>query len=185
MEININQKKISVGDKYKIFIGDQQAYSASTKLFRWLAEINLFDSIGGNAKMTMKKKWAWLRTSYDITRWDGYLFEFRTMSVWKRHYQCQAGSDLYDIYGHRGRKYSIYKNDRQIAWWDKNRVTWFEGDNYKIIADNNCDQELLISFCLVIDNAFSNDKNRGAVTINIGNIGPQARKFDPSWQPKL
>jgi hypothetical protein len=59
---------------------------------------------------------------------------------------------MYDIYGHRGRKYSIYKNDQQVAWWDKEAVGWFAGDNYKIFANANSDPELLISFCLVIGN---------------------------------
>jgi uncharacterized protein YxjI len=184
MEININQKKISIGDKYKIFIEDQEVYAASTKLFKLLSEINLFETGGGNPKMTMNKKWSWLKPGYDLTRWDGSLLEFRTVSFWKHHYQCQSGNDYYDVYGHKGRKYSVYKNDTQIAWWEKKRVTWFAGDNYKIIANSTCDRELLISFCLVIDNYFSDDHDGNTVTINIGSIGPQAKKFDPNWEPK-
>jgi hypothetical protein len=30
--------------------------------------------------------------------------------------------------------------------WNKNCVTWFDGDNYRIVADNDCDFELIISF---------------------------------------
>jgi hypothetical protein len=52
---------------------------------------------------------------------------------------------LYEIFGHKGRKYSILKN-KQVAYWNKNCVTWFDGDNYRIVADNDCDFELIISF---------------------------------------
>lgn len=182
MEININQNKVSIGDKYKIFIGERQAYIAAAKLFRWLAEIILKD-MNERPKLTIKKKWFFVRPSYNIIRGqDTYAFE--TISFWKNHFQCQVGADVYDIYGHKGRKYSIYKNDTQVAWWEKARVTWFAGDNYKMIADNDSDTELLIALALVVDNAKSNKQDRGAVTVNIGHIGPQAKKFDPSWQPK-
>ncbi len=36
MEIDINQKKISIGDKYQIFIDGQQRYSASRQLLQLL-----------------------------------------------------------------------------------------------------------------------------------------------------
>ena len=184
MEIDINQKKISIGDKYQIFIDGQQTHFASTKLFRLLAEINLFENSSGQLKYTIKKNWAFFSTSYDITGWDNNIIEFRTKSFWKRHYFCQVEQDLFEIFGHRGRKYSVYKNEKQVAWWDKKAVAWFNGNNYKITADKDCNYELIISFCLIIDNAFSNENNGSTLTIDVGNIGPQAKKFDPSWQPK-
>jgi uncharacterized protein YxjI len=183
MEININQKKISIGDKYKIFIDGQQSYSASTKLFRLLDEIELFEEGINRPKYTLYKNWAWFNTSYNLKSFDNNGFEFRTKSFWKNHYECRVGPDLYEIFGHRGRKYSVFKNNKQIAWWSKSIVTWFEGDNYTIIADQNCDYELIISFCLIIDNAFSNSKNDNAVTIDLGTVLLQARKFDTTWQP--
>ncbi|HET6996515.1 MAG TPA: hypothetical protein VFI06_16080 [Chitinophagaceae bacterium] len=185
MEIDINQKKISVGDKYKIFIDGQQTHYASRKLWRLMPEINLFDNDHDKPRMIINKRLSWFRAKYDITRWNEKVLEFRTKSYWKHHYQCQSGSDTYDVYGHRGRKYSIYKNDVQIAWWDKRAVTWFAGDNYKITADKDCDVDLIISFCLVVDNFSSDDHNGNAVTLNVGNIGFQVKKFDENWLPKF
>jgi hypothetical protein len=184
MEIDINQKKLTIGEKYRIFIDGQQTHSASTKLFRWLPEINLFEHNLDTPKFTLNRKWAWFKISFDLTRFDNRVFEFRTKKFWRRHYYCQVENDLYEIFGHRRRKYSVYKNDKQIAWWDKNAVTWFDGDNYKIIADRDCAPELLISFCLIIDAASSNANDGKMLTIDIGNIGPQAKKFDPTWQPR-
>lgn len=184
MEININQKKIAIGDKYIIFVDGQQVYKASRKLLRWLPEIVLFTNDSDKARIIINKQFSFFKAHYYITRHDNSRFEFNTVSYWKRHYQCQTGADSYDIYGHRGRKYSVYKNDKQVAWWDKNAVTWFAGDNYKIIADTKIDRELVISFCLVIDNFSSEGKNGNAVTFNVGNIGPQAKAFDKTWQPE-
>jgi uncharacterized protein YxjI len=184
MEIDINQTQISIGDKYEIFTDGQQTYNASAKIFRIFAEINLFEFNSEAPRMIIKKRFAFFAAKYNITRWDQAVFEFKTVSFWRSHFQCLCGPDMYDIYGHRGRKYSVYKNDRQVAWWDKKAVTWFNGDNYKIIADKDCDKNLIISFCLVIDNYASNDKEKKAFNFDIGKIGPQAKKFDSSWQPK-
>jgi uncharacterized protein YxjI len=184
MEIDINQKKISIGDKFQVFIDGLQTHHAAAKIFRIFSEINLFDMNSDFPLITIKKRFSFFRARYDISRRDGASYQFVTKSFWKAHFQCIAGADLYDIYGHRGRKYSVYKNDHQLAWWDKKAVTWFNGDNYKIIADKNADTALIIAFCLTIDNYSSNDKDKKAVNINIGRIGPQARQFDPEWLPE-
>lgn len=185
MEIDINQRKISIGDKYQIFTNGQQTHTATRALLQLLPEINLFEnSFGGSARMTINKRFSLFKATYDITRWDNNIIKFRTKSYWKLYYQCQCGADTYDIYGHRGRKYSIYKNDKQVAWWNKKAVTWFAGDNYKIIADKDCDVNLIISFCLIVDNFSSDDHDGNTVTYDFGNIGFQVKKFDDSWQPK-
>ena len=90
--------------------------------------------------------------------------------------QCRVGPDLYLIYGHRGRKYSIFKNDIQGAWWDRKAVTWFAGDNYKIIADKDCDIDLIISFCLIVDN-FSRLLFRWRFIFTWGSRVFQSREF--------
>ena len=183
MKIDINQKKITIGDKYQIFVNGEQCYSASTELFRLLSVINLFDNEGSRARMTIKKKWTWWGASYDLIRYDGNVFTLKTVSAWKLHYQCQYENNLYDIYGHRGRKYSVYKDNVQVAWWDKEAVTWFEGDNYSINANNDIDRDLIISFCLLMDNDTSKEHNGNTVTFDFGNLGFQSKAFDVNWQP--
>ncbi len=185
MEININQKKISIGDKYQVFIDGSQVYRAAAKIFRLFAEINVFDLNSDLPLMTIKRRFAFLKAKFDISKSDGNAYQLITKSFWKGHYQCIWGADVYDIYSHRSRKHSIYKNDRQVAWWDQKAVTWFAGDNYTMTADKDCDKLLIISFCLAIDNYANNDKNKGAVNFNPGRLlAPQARKFDPGWLPK-
>jgi hypothetical protein len=181
MIIDINQAKIAIADKYKVFVNEQEQYRAARKLWRILPEVDLFRLDDSEPRLTLKKRFSLIKASYDIRR-GGDVFPFTTISVLKHHYTCTIGADRYDIYGHRGRKYSIFKNDRQVAWWDKAAVTWFAGDNYRITADNNADREALIAFCLIIDNFRSDDHNE-TVSYDVGNLGFQAKKFDPEWQP--
>lgn len=184
MKIDINQKKISIGDKYDIFVEDNQTYKAKTELFKLLSVIDLFENDADRPKMTIRKRWSWWGAKYDLERHDGNVFRFQTLSVRKIQYRCQVGFDRYDIYGHRGRKHSIFKNGVQIGWWDKAAVTWFDGDNYSITADDDADIELLMSFCLLMDNYASKDKDKGAVSVDFGNLGFGCKKFDSNWRPK-
>jgi uncharacterized protein YxjI len=184
MEIDINQKKISIGDKYSIFTDGQQTHSASRELFHLLPVVTLSRNNNDGPVMTIKRRLSWFRAKYDIILSGTNILEFRTVSYLKSQYQCRNGNDCYDIYGHRGRKYSIYKNNKQVAYWDKQAVSWFAGDNYKIIADKGSDVDLLIGFCLIIDNFRSDDHDGKTVDIDVGNIFFQAKKFDTGWQPK-
>jgi len=183
MEIVINQKKIAIGDKYRIFINQQPSHTASRQIFQLLAEILLFNDKENSPRITINKRLSWFKPKYDISRRDGTKLAFRTKSYWKLHYQCQSGIDCYDIYGHKGRKYSIYKNDTQVAWLTKSIITWLEGDNYHITADDDSDSDLLIAFCLIIDHTKGNH-GENALTINVGHVGFQAKKFNPQWLPK-
>jgi len=184
MEIDINQKKISIGDKYKIFIDGQEQYRAARKIFNLLAVVELYPGENDTPLMTIRKRWGWFRAKYDIVRADNVVLPFRTVSFWKDYYQCVVGIDTYELYGHRGRKFSIYKNGKQIAWWEQRAVSWFAGDNYKIIADGNVDRQLMICFCLIIDNFLSDMHDGTTITYKIGKIGPQEKEFDAGWVAK-
>lgn len=184
MRIDINQKKIAIGDKYQIFIDGQPAYRASNELFRLLAVINLYKDEDSKARLTIHKEWFFWKPKYTIHLHDNQTVGFRADSWWKMHYQCHRSPNIYHIYGHRGRKFSIYKDHTQVAWWEKKAVSWFDGDNYIITADQDCDIELIIAFCLIIDNHKSKRHGDNAVSYDIGNIGGQVREFDPHWKPK-
>ncbi|MDR1729185.1 MAG: hypothetical protein LBR52_00780 [Prevotellaceae bacterium] len=184
MEIDIKQEEISIGDKFQIFVNGKQAYTASAKLFRAFSEIDLSELDSNKPKYVIKKRFSLFKVKYDIEKWDHSVFKFRTKAIWKSHFYCHAGQDLYEIFEHRGRKCSVYKNDIQIACWDKEAVTLLNGDNYKIIADVDSDYELLISFCLILDNSFSDNNSGNSITVNLGKIGLQAKNFNPEWRPK-
>jgi uncharacterized protein YxjI len=184
MRIDINQKKIAIGDKFQVFIEGQPAYKASSELFRFLAVINLYKGEDTRPALTINKRWFFFKPAYDIRLHDTRTVEFRAGDFWKMEYKCHCSPDMYFIYGHRGRKYSVYRNNTQVAWWEMKAVSWFEGDNYVLTADSDCNIELMIAFCLIIDNHKNNRNGDNAVTYNIGNIGGQVKAFDPTWRPK-
>jgi hypothetical protein len=185
MVIDINQQKVALGAKYHIFIDSQPTHFASQSLWQACRQVRLFRGTADtHLRWSLQHRLTWFSLRYQLTRWDRNVFDFCSQSLWRSHYRCGYGADTYDIYGHRGTKHSVYKNDRQVAWWQQARVTWFEGDNYQIWADEDSDAELLIAFCLILDEPTSQGEGQTTLTVNLGSIGPQAKVFDKTWQPK-
>jgi uncharacterized protein YxjI len=150
MEINIKQKAISFGDRYKVFIGDRQAYAASLKVWRWRPELEIKDD-REKVIMTIKKKVTFFTVVYQLFRGEHQVFTFERTSFWKRRYRCVVSKDVYDINRLGWRSYEIYKNNVQVGAW-KQAITFLAGDTYTITADDSSDPLLLIAFCLIIDN---------------------------------
>jgi hypothetical protein len=98
--------------------------------------------------------------------------------------RCQINDDLYHFYGHHGNRYSIFKNQKQIGFWEKNNFIFGESDFYKISTNDHENPLFLASFCLCIDNAKNNFQNEVSIfNFDIGYKGNMLRKFDTEWKP--
>ncbi|MDB5258734.1 MAG: hypothetical protein JWM14_3429 [Chitinophagaceae bacterium] len=184
MRIDINQAKISWFNSYKIFIDQKKTHRAECDFVFFTSIIELYKVTSNKPVVMIKKRWSVFKPKYDILFKDGMVAQFRTESIWSCHYYCHFNNDRYTIYSHLERKYSIYKNDIQIAWWDKEAVVWFSGDNYKLTADSDAPIELIISFCLIIDNYFNKRHNGNILTYDFGEVLAEDRKFNRKWIPK-
>ncbi|MGY0035659.1 hypothetical protein [Pedobacter sp. NJ-S-72] len=141
MIIDIQQKKLSIGDQHRISVNGALKYTVSRQPIQFMAEILVFNANSDVLKAKINKRFHLFKANYEITFADGLISFFRTVSYIRSHYSCQIATDVYDIYGHRGRKYSIYKNDEQVAWWEKGMITLLEGDEYRITASEACNAE--------------------------------------------
>ena len=121
MQIDINQKPISLGDKYKVFIEGKEIFTGNMRLFESFPVIHLTES-RVNRQITISKIFSWFKAKYQLTIGDGNVLDFITLSACKRHFRCNYGSEIFEVYGHKGRKYSVYKNGRQVARWEKKMV---------------------------------------------------------------
>jgi len=86
MEIDIKQNKLSVGDKYEIFIDGQQRHNATSKVFRLLSEIELFEWDSPLPKLTINKNFDLLSAKYSIKTAEYKTYEFKTISFWEGHF---------------------------------------------------------------------------------------------------
>lgn len=183
MELDINQRKIALGHKYDVYKSGVPVRYAHSKLMRFLSRIEMSDVESGRVLLTIAKRFSFL-ISYDIEFPNGERALLRTVSVWRGHYQCAYNRSIYDIYSHHKRKHSVYRNGSQVAWWEQAPVSWYNGDNYRITADDDCEQDVITAFCLIMDDATTQRENGSTLTFHVGHIGPEARPFNPMWTPR-
>ncbi|WP_160114591.1 hypothetical protein [Aquimarina sp. AU474] len=100
--------------------------------------------------------------------------------LFKPYYKFVHDNNLYEIYPHRGTKTSIFKNNKQIAFYEHTFLNRFNKSLIKINCDSDINIDILFTLISVID--FDFDEDSQTVTIDFGNIF-QARKFDENWSP--
>lgn len=182
VKINIRQHKISIGSQYEILVEQNEKYYAETDLFSRKI-IHLYLKKDLIERIAIFKSFYFFTPDYKIELPNGNRIKFQTLSHWRTHFKCVLENDIYEVYRHRKRKISIYKNGLQIGASEKNTVTIFAGDNYELILDRDTEVELVISFLLILDNMTS--KNRGnIITLAFGLIFKEFKKFDANWKPK-
>ena len=162
MEITITHKNSFSGHKYSIFEGERQTHTAAVKSFSWSPEINLLDN-SGNPILTIKRSKGFFKVAYEIRR-NKDVLSFKAINSWKRNYQCVVGTNVYDVKKSKGRQYEIYNNNIPVGELIRKSDGWFKGYHYAITAGNEKDHELLVAFCLIIDNIMINDQAVAAAT---------------------
>jgi hypothetical protein len=113
---------------------------------------------------------------------DGAEYRLRMDGVQALRYFCEKGGNNYEIYQHKDRKYSIYKNGNQTAYWDKAEVAVFGADKYSLIADSHSDIELFLGMLLTFHIVDGSSK-QSVYSKDRGNIW-EKRAFDTNWKPK-
>lgn len=100
------------------------------------------------------------------------------------HYIITLNNDHYKIIVHKGNQLSFFKNDQQFAALSEQRLNI--GTNKKMYgqADNNIDIRFLTILIYTIKCTL-NASNDGSINLNLGNIGPELKKFNSQWVPKI
>lgn len=120
-------------------------------------------------------------SSYNFELADGTIFRFWCEKFWKGVFACESQSERYRLYQHKGLNYSVFQDDRQIAAFSQNPLRIGAGNQYEIRM--NDDANLIVVVCMSLMVESSDDKS-GTVTYDVGNIGPEERPFDRSWEPE-
>ena len=139
-------------------------------------KIGLFDS-GKNQIFTITKH-SPILVEFDITFANGEIAEFRTQNLISQHYTLHFQNQEYSIKGHKGRLYSIFRKEMQIAWFEWDKLESY----YTILADNDANKEILIGIVLVLEIRFKYDDRR---FYDYGNQGNSLATFDQLWKPNM
>lgn len=180
--IQISQRKISIGDKYTISVNGQQVLKGARRLFKLFPLLEVMPIHGGQTIFQIEQRgFVFLSPAFVFT-FGQNTYELTTVSWFKKHYQIHMGKDVFDIYGHRGRKTSIFLNGNQVAWFESAAVTFFAGDEYNIHANSQVSVDWIIAIALFWDMWNNRSGNKSMINIRLGSI-VQAQPFDKSWVP--
>lgn len=184
MVIEIDQHMNSPIATYDIFINKEKRYVAKQHSNVFKTDISLLSVHHSDYKIfTIRRCNGVLRRpAFAITDRHGNHAVLEMISYWRTHYRCHYDHKVYDIYAHRGLRCSIFENDKQIAWYDKQKFSWNDEDNYFMLANNNVNHELLIAFCLAYDSYHYPSKGYDRSRFTLGNIFFEKRKFDKLWK---
>lgn len=177
MIIKIEQSFLSFKDKYAIYLNDVLKYRAKSSFFQLPGKTNL-----GLYNLEDYKYFSIQRLSpfyfeYNLLLDDETTIEIRVISGISFHYSFEYENSKFEIFGHTGRKFSIFQNNIQIAWFEKALMV----DFYELTTNENAPIEILIGFILAFDIHYHPDSN---FYIDLGNIGRNLKPFNESWLPK-
>jgi len=193
MEITIKKQSASIGYDFLVLKNGEAILSAvSEKLFIFF-KISMWKTGENKKHITIKNKKLdfILKPSYWIY-YQGEKIRFKTKSYHKRHFQIELNDDLYDIYGHhKSWKYSVYKNNVQVAWWDKQTQKYQGPDIFTIQMDDDCNVELITSFCLILDDhidmgaTYRGEFFNTDLSMNLDwKMYGELKSFDENWRAK-
>ena len=180
MEITIQQNAFSWCSEYEI-TAPAATYTAKKKFWSFGDKLQL---LGPRERLLarVRSRWRVLTSRYDFELVDGATYHFRTESFWKSVFVCEGNAETFRLYQHKGLNFSIFQNEAQIAAFTKDRVSIGNGDTYSLKM--NDDANLVVILCMVLTIDLSESEGNGSsVTIDFGNIGPEARPFDRNWTP--
>jgi hypothetical protein len=181
MEITIEQRIWAIGAKFDIET-PAGSYSASKNFFSVLTGFQISDP-QDQIIAQLRSSFSFFRPQFTITLADGRNYLLANQSFLTGTYTCEGNNEKYVIYSHRGRQFSVFKNEQQIAAFAHQAVTMFNGNVIDIRADDNVDIGLLVSIVLCIEAPQDQNNGQQGVSFDIGKIGPEERPLDPSWQP--
>lgn len=181
MDVTIKERAASFCTEYDISTPDRALY-AREEMFTLLNKIEL-QTKGGDTLARLQGQFSVLRSKYEFDLMGGMVYDFECVDRWKSIYECRCGDDLLTLYQHKGLNHSIFKNERQIAAYSKNRVSFGKGNTYEIRMDVDANLKLIVCMVLALSVSDDND-DQTTVNIDFGSIGPEGRALDTAWEPK-
>lgn len=182
MDFTIKERKFSFTAEYDFTAGGV-SYSARKAFFSFNDHLEI-TSDTGQVAATVQGSFSPIRSKHDFTFGDGRMYHFECAQLWKRVFTCTGQGESYTLYEHKGLRCSVFRDERQIAAFTKNRIVYGKGNQYAVLMDSDADPLLVACMVLSISMAEDNSEDQNTVTFNVGNLGPEARPFDASWQPR-
>ncbi len=182
MDVTIRERKLSFRSTYDIFSPGHR-YLAEKAFLAFLDKLELRTNTG-QLVVTLQSRFTLFRTKYDFVFASGRTYHFICEKIWKRVYVCEGPQETFRLYHHKGLRFSVFKDDDQIAAITKNRLVVGNGNEYDIRMNSDANVVVICWMMLAINTGDKDDEHESTATYDFGNIGPEDRRFDESWVPR-
>jgi len=180
MNITVQEHEFSIRSEYEISTPGC-IYFAQKNFFSFRDKITLRGP-RGQELARINSRFSFFRCRYDFELSEGKIYLFWREKFWKGVFVCESADETFRLYEHKGLNYSVFQNNRQIAAFNKNRIKIGKGDRYEIRMNDDANLIIVICLALTVD-ASENEDDAATVTFDFGNIGPEDRPCDKSWEP--
>jgi len=182
MDITIQERRFTFASEYEIS-GPGTMLHARKDVFAFPARMQL-SLEKGPTFVTIQGRFSVTRGKYDLRFADGRDFAFQCEKLRKGVYLCQRGDDAYRLYRHRGLRYSVFQNGRQIAAITRSRKDVRRGNRFEVRMNSDADLTIVASMVLAM-NASEGDEpsHTDGARAEYASRRSEDRKFDETWQP--
>ena len=157
MDVLIQEKSFSFGVQYTINTPTSMMH-ANKKILSLLTHIDLF-SASGSLLATISGE-SLFRSIYSVKLTDGKSYTYHCEKLWNAVFVCEGEGETYHLYTHKGLRYSIFKDDTQIASLQKEPVVIGDGNEYDLRLNPDANLVLLTSMVLAL-NSVNGRRSKG------------------------
>ncbi len=174
MNIALKKQKLSFRCKYVVNAPDSNYYAEKS-----LLPFGGFRLLSGDREKTLvriRSRPSFFRAKHEFQLPHGPVYRFRRETFWTGVFVCDGGQEPYRLYTHKGLRYSLFRGDWQVAAFVKHRIVILNGDRYEIRVNGDEDALLVICIAIIIDAL--EGAHSETVTVELGNVRPEAKQFD-------
>jgi hypothetical protein len=180
MDVVIQERKFAFATEYDIS-GAGHNLRARKEFLSFPARIQV--GLASERMVTLQGRFSLIRRKYNFHFADGRDYAFQCEKIRKGVYVCKRGQEAYRLYQHRGLKYSVFRNEEQIAAVTRNRFVAVGGSRFDIRMNRDADLAMVVSMVLAMNTSDGNDHFDASTAIEHERRGSEDKKFDAAWQP--
>ncbi|HEX4007323.1 MAG TPA: hypothetical protein VHX60_14200 [Acidobacteriaceae bacterium] len=181
MDVTIQERKFTFHSEFEI-TGAGPALRARKEFLSFPPRIQV--KFEGGQVVTLQGRFSLVRCKYDFHFPDGREYAFHCEKVVKGVYACRSDEEIYRLYHHKKRRYSIFHNGEQIAAVERSRYAGTRGNRFAVRMNHDADVAMVTSMVLAMnasDRSDAEDAEHG--TPEPASYRREERPFDTTWQP--
>lgn len=135
-------------------------------------------------------KFSLWKKKYILSFYNDNDYKLINTNVLKMIYEVKTSDFHYEIHGHTGKRFSIFKDQKQIAALIGNIRETDQHSGYRLNFDNDIDKNTILSISLaLIDSIYENIKvvtsqrDKGKYESYNSNVAFGGSKFNEDWRP--